>query len=79
MASLFRRIQQPPLSVIQAWPAPNYENPVTRGNANIIINIVLFTLLTCFILIRIFTRTHLRGAFGADDVFILLALVCCLF
>jgi hypothetical protein len=79
MASLFRRIQQPPLSVIQAWPAPNYENPVTRGNANIIINIVLFTLLIFFILIRIFTRTHLRGAFGADDVFILLAVVCYLF
>ena len=69
-------MQPPPLSVIKSWPAPNYINPETRGNANVILNIVLYSLLLFFIGLRIFTRTYLRSSFGADDVFILLALVC---
>jgi hypothetical protein len=68
-------MQPPPLSVIESWPAPNYINPETRGNANVILNIVLYSLLLFFIGLRIFTRTYLRSSFGADDVFILLALV----
>jgi len=70
-------MQPPPLSIIKSWPAPNYVNPETRGNANVILNIVLYSLLLFFIGLRIFTRTYLRSSFGADDVFILLALVCC--
>ncbi|KAN0104447.1 hypothetical protein V8E51_010192 [Hyaloscypha variabilis] len=68
-------MQPPPLSVIESWPAPNYINPETRGNANVILNIVLYSLLLFFISLRIFTRTYLRSSFGADDVFILLALI----
>jgi len=69
-------MQRPPLSVIQAWPEPNFIDPVTRGNANVIVNIVLYSLLFIFICLRIFTRTHLKSVFGADDVFILVAMVC---
>jgi hypothetical protein len=68
-------MEPPPLSVIKSWPAPNYINPETRGNANIILNIVLYALLLFFIGLRIFTRTYLRSSFGADDVFMLLALI----
>ena len=68
-------ISVPPASAWAAWPKPNYVNPVTRGNENVVVNVVLFSILVCFIALRIFTRTHLRRVFGADDVFILLALV----
>jgi hypothetical protein len=68
-------MQPPPPSVIASWPHPNFINPETRGNANIILNIVLYALLLFFIALRIFTRTHLRSSFGADDVFMLLALI----
>jgi hypothetical protein len=68
-------MQPPPLSIIESWPAPNFVNPETRGNANIILNIVFYTLLLFFIGLRIFTRTYLRSSFGADDVFMLLALI----
>ena len=68
-------MQIPPEPVRAAWPKPNYIDPVTRGNENLVINVVLFSFLTCFIFLRILTRTHLRKAFGADDVLILLAVV----
>lgn len=68
-------MQIPPPSVRAAWPKPNYVNPVTRGSENVIVNIVLFSFLICFTGLRIFTRTHLRRAFGGDDVLILLAVV----
>jgi hypothetical protein len=66
-------MQIPPAAVRASWPKPNYVDPITRGNENVIINYVLFSFLVGFIAIRVFTRTHLRRAFGADDVFILLA------
>jgi hypothetical protein len=69
-------MQIPPLEVLNAWPAPNYINPVTRGYGNIYLNIVLYTIVNIFLGLRIFTRTRLAGTFGADDVFILIAWVC---
>ncbi|KAE8443820.1 hypothetical protein EG329_001327 [Mollisiaceae sp. DMI_Dod_QoI] len=68
-------MQEPPESVLKSFPKPNYVNPETRGNSNIILNIVLFTLLIWFISLRIFTRTSLKCVFGADDVCILLAVI----
>lgn len=68
-------MQLPPLSVIEAWPTPNYIDPITRGNSNLIINYVLYTVLFAFVVLRIFTRTILRSVFGADDAFILLAVI----
>ncbi|KUJ10243.1 uncharacterized protein LY89DRAFT_689534 [Mollisia scopiformis] len=68
-------MQLPPESVLKSFPPSNFVNPVTRGNANIILNIVLYSLLLCFMGIRIFTRTSLKCVFGADDVCILLAIV----
>jgi len=68
-------MQEPPLSVIETWPTPNYEDPVTRGDANVVLNIILYALLLCFLGLRVFTRTYLGSVFGADDIFILLALV----
>jgi hypothetical protein len=61
--------------VTKAWPKPNYVNPETRGSLKVVLNVALYTILLCFVGLRIFTRTYLRKIFGGDDVLILLALV----
>ncbi|EMD65931.1 hypothetical protein COCSADRAFT_86419 [Bipolaris sorokiniana ND90Pr] len=37
-------MQLPPASVVLSWPTPNYDDPVTRGPALIIVNSVFITL-----------------------------------
>ncbi|KAF7879985.1 uncharacterized protein EAF02_007622 [Botrytis sinoallii] len=68
-------MQKPPAWVIAAWPEPNYVDPETHGWGNVILNIVLYVVLCCFISLRIWTRTRLRASFGADDMMILFAMV----
>ncbi|RDW58088.1 hypothetical protein BP6252_13499 [Coleophoma cylindrospora] len=69
-------MQQPPLSQILAWPTPNYINPSeTRGDGNVVLNIVLYAVLIFFMSLRIFTRAKLMQVFGADDIFILCAMI----
>ena len=64
-----------PLSVFLAWPSPNYENPSTRGNALLIINIIFLTLVTLSIGIRLWSRVKVKYQSGMDDVMIVLAYV----
>ncbi|TVY29526.1 hypothetical protein LHYA1_G001499 [Lachnellula hyalina] len=68
-------MQLPPPEVLAALPKPNYVDPVTRGDAKVVLNVVLYTILLGFIGLRIYTRTHLRKFFGTDDVLILVALI----
>ncbi|CAD6447475.1 f5a65b85-6825-44c0-8c95-cc2709ff95ec [Sclerotinia trifoliorum] len=68
-------MQQPPAWVIASWPTPNYIDPETHGYGNVILNIVLYIILCCFIALRIWTRTRLRASFGADDIMILFAMI----
>ncbi|TVY75578.1 hypothetical protein LSUE1_G004653 [Lachnellula suecica] len=68
-------MQLPPAWYLATLPPPNYVDPVTRGNAKVIINIILYSILICFIGLRIYTRTHLRKFFGIDDILILVALI----
>lgn len=65
----------PPVEVLLSWPAPNYVNPVTRGNALLIINIIFITLVALTVGLRLYTRLVIKRWFGLDDVFIILALV----
>lgn len=67
-------MQLPPVSVVLSWPTPNYENPVTRGPALIIVNIIFITLTVLTVVARLYTRLVIKRWFGIDDVFILLAL-----
>ncbi|TVY87143.1 hypothetical protein LAWI1_G005722, partial [Lachnellula willkommii] len=68
-------MQLPPPKVLAALPKPNYVDPVTRGDAKVIVNVVLYTILLGFIGLRIYTRTYLRKFFGTDDTLILVALI----
>ena len=70
------RMKLPPIEVILSWPTPNYTNPVTRGDALLIVNSVLIALVVITVGLRMYTRLIIKRWFGIDDVFILLALVC---
>jgi hypothetical protein len=63
------------MSVIKAWPRPNYVDPVTRGNENVILNIILYIFLMLFVTLRVATRGKLKRAFGTDDILIMVAVV----
>jgi hypothetical protein len=66
----------PPIAVLLSWPTPNYANPVTRGDALLIVNSVFIALIVITVGLRMYTRLIIKRWFGLDDVFILLALVC---
>lgn len=70
-------MQLPPPHVMSSWPKANYVDPVTRGNAQIVINLVLYPIVILTILLRVYTRVfHLRrNTFSIDDTLILLAMV----
>lgn len=66
----------PPPEVLMSWPLPNYVNPVTRGGAVLIVNIV--TIIVAFLVtcLRLFTRFRITCTPGLDDILIVIALVC---
>lgn len=65
-----------PLSQYAEWPNPNYENPVTRGDALLIINIIFIILVTLSVVIRLYSRMMVKCQSGMDDVMIVLAYIC---
>ena len=69
-------MQLPPESVLASWPTPNYVDPVVRGDAVIVMNLVFYPIVLIVLLIRIFTRVTISKSFGSDDYLIVAALVC---
>jgi hypothetical protein len=65
----------PPVEVLLTWPTPNYQDPVTRGPALVIVNVILIALVMLTVAARLYTRLVIKRWFGLDDVFILVALV----
>jgi hypothetical protein len=68
-------MQLPPVDVLLSWPTPNYDNPVTRGPALLVVNSIFISLAVITVAARIYTRIVIKRWFGIDDVFILLALL----
>ena len=66
----------PPLSVVLAWPIPNYKNPITRGPARVVLAAVLIPLLLIAVLARFYTRLRITRNYGPDDTLIAIGLVC---
>ncbi|ORY02462.1 hypothetical protein BCR34DRAFT_591903 [Clohesyomyces aquaticus] len=64
-----------PVEVLLSWPAPNYKDPVTRGNALVIVNGIFVSILALVVALRIYTRIVVKRWFGSDDVFIILAFI----
>ncbi|KAF2856944.1 hypothetical protein T440DRAFT_494693 [Plenodomus tracheiphilus IPT5] len=65
----------PPYEVLLSWPTPNYDNPVTRGNALVVVNSIFLGLVIITVGLRLYTRVIIKRWFGLDDIFILLALL----
>jgi hypothetical protein len=56
-----------PLSVYLQWPTPNYENPTTRGDALLTINIVFIILVTLSLGIRLYSRMLVKHLHNRHD------------
>ncbi|ESZ90857.1 hypothetical protein SBOR_8749 [Sclerotinia borealis F-4128] len=68
-------MQLPSLEVLASWPAPNYVDPETRGNAVLIVNVILFPVALLIVLIRLYTRLQISKSFGLDDWLIAAAML----
>lgn len=68
-------MQLPSLAVLATYPKPNYVNPETKGPDLLVANCVMFSVASVVVGLRIYTRVFVSRCFGADDVFVLLALV----
>jgi hypothetical protein len=64
-----------PAEVLLSWPTPNYDDPVTRGYALVVVNSIFITLVVIVVSLRLYTRLWIKRWFGSDDLFIILALV----
>lgn len=64
-----------PVSVMQSWPTPNYDDPVTRSQAALIVSIILGTVMLVVVAARLWARVFIQRSFGADDWIIVAALV----
>jgi len=68
-----RSIPDPPPSVYESWPAPNYVDPVTRGPGLTVTNSICLPLVVVVVAARCYTRIKITGSFGLDDVLIVAA------
>lgn len=66
----------PPVAVFLTFPTPNYIDPITRGKALIITNVVFMALMTAVVALRFYARITLKRWLGLDDWSILASLVC---
>lgn len=65
----------PTAEIIAGWPTPNYENPVTRGSALTVVNIIFIILVFVVAGLRFYTRLRITRSFGLDDWVIAASLV----
>lgn len=68
-------MQLPPPEVLLSWPLPNYVNPVTRGDAALIVNIVTMAVAAVVTCLRVYTRLRITYTPGLDDILIVISLV----
>jgi hypothetical protein len=66
----------PPLSISQSWPAPNYNDPITRGTALIDVTIILYAIVFITVLARLWARVAVTYDVGLDDILVVVAMVC---
>ncbi len=57
----------PTAEIIASWPAPNYVNPITRGSALTVVNIIFIILVCIVVALRYYTRLRITKSFGLDD------------
>ena len=65
----------PPAAALHSSPTPNYTDPVTRGPALFITNIVFLALAAVAVFLRLYTRAYVRKWWAWDDAFVFAAFV----
>ncbi|RAH46155.1 uncharacterized protein BO95DRAFT_495485 [Aspergillus brunneoviolaceus CBS 621.78] len=65
----------PPLSVIESWPAPNTVNPDSHGPAAIVVAAVFGGIAIVTVVVRLYARCLIQHTGGIDDILIALALL----
>lgn len=65
----------PTKEIIDSWPAPNFKNPITRGSALTVVNIIFIILVFLVVGLRYYTRLRITKSFGLDDWVIGLSLI----
>ncbi|KAL8823936.1 MAG: hypothetical protein Q9191_005431 [Dirinaria sp. TL-2023a] len=65
----------PSAEVIASWPAPNFKDPVTRGSALTVVNVIFITLVVLVAGLRFYTRLRITKSFGLDDWIIAISLI----
>ena len=68
-------MQLPPWNVIVSWPKPNYVDPVTRGDALLVLMILFSILVFLAVIGRYYSKIVIKRWFGWDDSMITLAWV----
>ena len=68
-------MQLPPPAVTAQWPPANYIDPIQRGHGVLVTVVLLTTLATIFVGLRMYTRVKISHCYGLDDILLLLALV----
>ena len=71
-------MRRPPISVIATWPAPNYENPETRGPALLIVESIFLSLAWIILSLRLYVRLVILRKPWWDDLLMVLAAVSCI-
>lgn len=71
-------MRRPPLSVIATWPAPNYENPDTRGPALLITESIFLALAWIILSLRLYVRIFILRKPWWDDWLMVLGAVRCI-
>lgn len=64
-----------PFDVLITWPIPNYKDPITFGNAALIVNIIFMSLSVPVVALRIWTRAYMRRWLGWDDFWCVVGLI----
>lgn len=68
-------MRQPPADVIASWPAPNYVDPVTRGPALVIVELLALSISTICLILRLFVRVRIVRSVDWDDWLMIAAAV----
>jgi len=59
----------PTKEVIDSWPAPNFKDPITRGSALTVVNIIFIILVFLVVSLRYYTRLKITHSFGQGTYF----------
>ncbi|KAF5019202.1 hypothetical protein F66182_8807 [Fusarium sp. NRRL 66182] len=68
-------MRNPPIEVVANWPQPNYDDPVHRGPALLIIEVTIMSVAILTLLARLYVRIFKVNKHGLDDWLMLLAMI----